>query len=122
MSDCGVCVYADYDGNNEFFSERIQKAAKPYRCCECGKTIPVGQRYTYACGKFDGDFRSVRTCLICDEIADAFCCDGRIFGQLWAGMHEVMGALTTACFERLKTPEAKADLRVRWMRWKGLTA
>jgi hypothetical protein len=41
---------------------------------------------------------------------------------LWPDMEEVFGKLTTSCFDKLQTPEAKAELRRRWMEWKGLSA
>jgi hypothetical protein len=122
MSDCGVCVFSGFEGEaNDFVNETIQQARKPYLCCECGKAISVGEKYEYARGASSGSFWAEKTCLICMEVRDAFCCDGWIYGELWNGMHEVMGQLTTSCFDKLSTPAAKADLRERWMRWKGLT-
>jgi hypothetical protein len=121
VSDCGVCVYSGYDGDGgELISDTIRVARKTHHCCECGRAILRGERYGYACGKSDGSFWANKTCLICDEIRTAFCCDGWIYGNLWDGMREVMGGLTVSCFERLSTPEAKTELRLRWMQWKGL--
>lgn len=126
MSDCGVCLYSDCDGYMsayDFCEVRTPKARKEHRCCECGKTIRIGERYERYAGKYDGDFCSIVTCLICAEIADAFYCDSRLYGGgLWEGMHEIMGELKSSCFDKLQTPEAKAELQRRWMEWKGLTA
>jgi hypothetical protein len=32
----------------------------------------------------------------------------------------VFPEFSLACLEKLKTPEAKAELQRRWMQWKGL--
>lgn len=120
MSDCGVCL-TGYDdcGDTEFIRTEIRKARKPHMCSECGKVIPVGEKYEHADGKTDGDFWGYDTCLICAEIADAFYCDGRWFGgMLWEGMEEVFGKLTTGCLERLTTAAAKAELMRRWNKWR----
>jgi len=124
MSDCGVCIGGgDYDGSYEFYEQEIRTARKTHRCIECRREIPVGEKYERVAGKFDGDFFSDCTCMPCAEIAEAFYCDGpRIAHCLWDDMDAVMGDLTTSCFDKLKTPEAKAFLRWRWMKWKGLVA
>lgn len=124
MSECGVCLYAECDdGISEFFECEIRTARKPHQCAECGHTIQPKCKYEYARGKFDGDFWDCKTCLICAEIADAFYCDGRLYGGgLWDNMEYVMGELTTSCFDKLSTPEAKQELRRRWMQWKGINA
>ncbi len=122
--DCGVCLYSgDADGFSEFFDVTFPVARKSHKCSECGRKIVPGEKYEYTRGKFDGDFWQEKTCLICAEIADAFYCDGRMYGgMLWESMDDVMGELTTSCFDKLKTPEAKAELQRRWMVWKGLVA
>jgi hypothetical protein len=122
LSDCGVCLYSECDGISEFFDCEVRTARKPHRCIECGKQIQPQEKYEYARGKFDGDFWDAHTCLPCAEIADAFYCDSRVYGGgLWENMEYVMGELTTSCFDKLQTPEAKAELRKRWMEWKFQT-
>lgn len=126
MSDCGACISnGDYfDGPAQIWESDIRKAAKPHRCCECGRVIEKGQKYEYYSMLFDGSWSHYNTCLICMEIADAFCCDGRLFGELWSSFVEadVWPQLNTSCFDKLQTPEAKAELQRRWMEWKGLVA
>jgi predicted RNA-binding Zn-ribbon protein involved in translation (DUF1610 family) len=122
MSDCGVCIYADADGYSELCDVTIRKARKPHRCSECGRQIKVGEKYEHYWGKWEGETAAIDTCIICSEIANAFYCDGRLYGGgLWDSMAYVMGELTTSCFDKLETPEAKAELRRRWMAWKGLS-
>jgi len=124
MSDCGVCVYTgdSFDGQADVLEGKIIKARKPHKCCECNETIHPGQRYERYSMLFNGRWSHHNTCLICAEIGEAFCCDGRLFGHLWEGFDEsdAWRRLTTSCFDKLQTPEAKAELRRRWMEWKGL--
>ena len=124
MSDCGVCVGA-FDGEpSEFVDQRIvAKARKPHRCSECNGVIEVGKSYHVASGKGDGEFWSFKTCMICREIRAAFSCEGETFGGIfWEEMEYCFEALNTSCFDKLTTPEAKAELQRRWMKWKGLAA
>lgn len=124
MSDCGVCVYSGLGESSsyDFHATRVVVGRKRHHCCECGRRIEVGERHVTHSGRYDGDFFSVRCCLICDEIADAFSCDGRLYGNFWDAMWDVYEYLNVSCFDRLQTPEAKAELRRRWMKWKGLAA
>lgn len=124
MSDCGVCV-GGYDGGlSEFFIKRIiNKSRRSHKCSECNAVIDSGKSYQVVSGKSEGDFWSYKTCLICAEIRSAFSCEGETLGGMfWSDMEYCWEALNTSCFDRLETPEAKAQLRRRWMQWKGLTA
>lgn len=126
MSDCGVCV-SSWDGEpGEFLETRIiRKSRKPHICSECGETIPTGSSYHVASGLSEGDFWSFKTCLVCNEIREAFSCDGVTYGGVfWEYFDEgdCWQALNISCFNRLTTPAAKAELQRRWMEWKGLTA
>lgn len=121
MSDCGVCISGYGDGDCTGYRCVIVKAGQDWECSECGCKIPRKSLYELASWFNDGSYGNAKTCLICAEIANAFMCGGRWHGSiLWDSMEEVFDKLTTACFDRLKTPEAKAELRQRWMVWKGL--
>jgi len=127
MGDCGVCIgisYGDCDGTPEVSNLRWPKARKEYRCCECERAIPKGEIYERASGKFDGEFYDQKTCEQCAEIRQSFSCEAPPpFGELWEEITDYLfPALTTTCFDKLITPQAKELLRVRWMKWKGLTA
>jgi hypothetical protein len=126
MSDCGVCISNAhrFDGPADIWESNIVKARRNYKCCECGRPIERGAKYERYDILFDGKWSHYRTCVLCAEISSAFCCDGRLFGNLWNDFDEseIWPAITTACFDRLDTPEAKAELRRRWMKWKGLIA
>jgi hypothetical protein len=123
MSDCGVCIGGyDYDGAPEFHAVKLPKARKPHACCECKRGIPSGSVYEKTSGKYDGEFYSNRTCLVCAEIRDAFSCDGGVLiGELWQEMHEYgFEKINESCFAKLQTVKAKRYLRGRWMKWKGI--
>jgi hypothetical protein len=119
MSDCGVCIGGEADGYCEFWDSKIVKARKPHKCYECRREIPVGAQYEYVAGKYDGDFFTHKTCLVCAEIRDSFSCGGGVqYGSLWEDMHYAFPEVTTGCLTKLKTPEAKAYLLERWNKWK----
>ena len=124
MGDCGVCL--SYGGDNECLGYRriICKAGQEWHCSECGCAIPKGQKYELAswfyADRSDGS-GNCKTCLICAEIAEAFMCGGRWHSNsFWDHMESAFPKLTTSCFDRLTTVEAKSELRRRWMEWKGL--
>lgn len=48
-----------------FFHDEIRKAAKPHRCCECGRTIAKGEQYTHSVGKMDDRMSTYRQCQHC---------------------------------------------------------
>ena len=122
MNDC-ACLYSDYDADVcEFSSFTIRTARKQHVCAECRQPIVPGTRYEYFAGKSDGDVFAQKTCLLCVEIRTAFYCDSLAFGQLWEDIHEQMfppvcGGLTSACLDKLKTPEAKQFLQRQWWQW-----
>ena len=125
MSDCGVCVYYDDNASYEDFSSERAPTTQEEECQECGKPLPSGTLHIFAQGDFDGEHFEHHVCLICHEIMEAFCCEGITYGGVFWSMpmdDDIWEGLTTACFDKLKTPEAKAELRRRWMEWKGLAA
>jgi hypothetical protein len=124
MDGCGVCV--SFGGGEECIGYRcvIVKAGQDWECSECGTKIAKGAQYELA-SWFYADrsgHGNCKTCLICAEIADAFMCGGRYHSSsFWEHMEDTAyPKLTTACFERLKTSAAKAELQRRWIEWKGL--
>lgn len=79
----------DYEPN-EFSSEKIRKARKEYRCCECAEPIHRGQKYHFFSGFFDGDFFKARTCIACNNARNAMMPGGFVFGALWESVREVL--------------------------------
>jgi hypothetical protein len=76
------------DGDFPLFEQvKMRRAAKPYRCSECGGPIRVHDRYEYFVGKWEkGEPVSVfRTCNTCiDGMRDWLqrWCDGWIFSAV----------------------------------------
>ncbi len=61
------------DGESpEFCRWTKPRARKEHECRECRRTIAVGERYELIVGKWDGEFDSLRTCLRCEAVRDAF--------------------------------------------------
>lgn len=134
MSDCGVCLTSDVDGDWEFAVDDTSTVTlnRDEACGECKCVIPSGSPLEEAtCFDNEDDDENgdpipphppIYTCLVCAEIAEAFYCEGRMWGVLWESMGYIMEDLNSSCFDRLTTPAAKAELRRRWMRWKGLAS
>lgn len=75
------------ESTGTFCKHKEQIARKKHRCCECEKTIQIGERYSYFSGlwiRYDGSthFGAFKTCFKCekdwDEILDVFCKNGEI--------------------------------------------
>ena len=71
------------------FKTETRRARKPHKCCECGTSIPVGGRYQYSSGIWDGEPSDYKQCINCNEIMDAaarsaeFAEEGPCFGELY---------------------------------------
>jgi len=84
-----VCDWRAEDGDSpEPFTERLIKARKEHKCCECHEVIKVGDIYELAKGRWDGDWRSYHTCLRCSRIRQDFMSCGWIYGGLWEALRE----------------------------------
>lgn len=122
MADCNVCLGGDIECYAEFYDSAIVKARKPHKCDECRSDIPKGAEYLRECGKWDGEFSSFHTCLICAELRTAFSCkdgQGICYGELWNEITAYLfPEMTTGCLEKLKTAAAKELLIKRWNEWK----
>ena len=114
-----TCVSMWCDEPADFYAERMRRARKPHRCCECSRTIAVGEEHEYATGKNDGVFWDYRTCAECREIRQAYCCDSWLFGQLWESMREQMfwgwdEMKMLDCLAKLTTDAATAKVRAEY--------
>ena len=122
MSKCGICLDAGCDFGDNSFEKYDATFKTPMKCCECEATILPGIKHERAYWvEQSGKPTVVHTCGVCAEIAWAFFCETRVYHALWEYMEDVYENFTVACFNKLKTPEAKAELQSRWMRWKGFT-
>lgn len=120
----------DYDGPS-FYVEEIRRAAKAHVCCECDDDILPGTKYESTRGKWDGDMRTYKTCLVCCEIRNHFgaaqepdedgfrCTGGWTYEALWMQLEESFFPRMTAggpCFVGLSAA-AKNMLFEKRMAW-----
>src|SRR5438270_4402360 len=88
VSNCDVCLIFDGDPA-EVFTQENRKARKQYECCECARTIRIGETYQICKMMYEGQWDTYRTCLICAEIRKAFSCEGEsIGGSFWDEMND----------------------------------
>jgi hypothetical protein len=123
MSECGLSIGCEADGQCEVYSIRYVRAKKEHICSECRKVIAVGEVYEYHFSVYEGDALTIKTCSICAEIRDAFTEPGSAIcpGEMWGEIKSyVFPEIKTSCYDRLSTPLAKAKLQLMWMKWKGL--
>ncbi len=57
-----------------------------HKCCECGSVISKGEKYHLDKGVWEGDFRTFKTCEICEKVRSAALSgdyDCICYEQLW---------------------------------------
>ena len=79
-----TCIGTDYDSEGWDFepSETFPLAKKNWKCGECGRVIPVGEKYSCYSGKWNGKFIVDRTCMDCRSVTEHLFC-GFTFGHIW---------------------------------------
>lgn len=115
MSNCS-CVYAGDTCEGEFYSDRIVKAKKKHKCCECRHEIKSGEKYEYTFGVWEGDPAIHKTCLDCVAVRNEFFCHGWAYGLVWEQLEEHIcgnnGEISSECILRLpeKAKEKVLDI------------
>jgi len=91
MSNCG-CVYVNI-GEECFSGSNTKKtfAAHEIECCECDRTIDIGETYAKTLAWYDPKKQPESPlrydmCLDCASIRDVFFCEG----YLYRGMYELL--------------------------------
>lgn len=89
MADGAVfdaCIYCEADDvDGRMLEEAAISARKVYRCCECYRTITVGERHWRAKGTWrDGGWWSERTCETCHRVRESLLRGSWVFGDLWS--------------------------------------
>lgn len=84
-----ACIGNEYEGEGWDFepTESYPVAKKNWRCGECGRVIPVGEKYYCHTGKWNGKFGVDRTCLDCSSVIEHLFC-GHAFGQAWEQLQD----------------------------------
>lgn len=119
MTCCAISSADDGDMPSEIFSDGIVTARKDHACVECRAAITIGTRHESTSGKWDGDVRTYRTCLMCVEIRNHFSCGGWTYGEVWRELEESLFPDMTAggeCMSGL-SPAARAMLFERRLAW-----
>ena len=100
MSNCS-CIYVnEFDESSFYKEEDILAARKCYVCCECGRKINVGDRYKKSVIKWNGEFRTFKTCVDCVSIINEFFCNGWHFGMVFEDLRAYMesgGEISEEC-------------------------
>lgn len=90
MSGC-ICVDVDYEARIYPYTQKIVRARKPWKCCECGENIAVGDLHEDYRGLCDGRWLSYRTCARCVALRDDVMECGWLFGTLVEVLWDVFG-------------------------------
>ena len=120
MGDCGVCIGGCDGDTPEIYNERMVRARKVHKCCECEREILVGAVYEKVSGRWEGEFGTYKFCADCSDIGKSLSCgEGRTFLNLWDDIEEnLFPNMTRGCINKLQTASAKVFLVKRWNEWK----
>lgn len=123
-----ACIGSEYDEGGWSFepSETYPVAKKNWKCCECGRQIPKGEKYYCLTGKWHGEFFVERMCMDCRSVTEHLFC-GFTFGQVWEDLRDHLydtgGEISWEKVARL-TPAARekvcAMIEDVWRREKGV--
>lgn len=90
MSSCNCSCSIDTCGESSVtLSVLTPTARKEHTCGECGETIRKGEKYERYTGIGDGVMFTAKTCMLCTEIRDCFCCS-YYFGEVWLSIRDCM--------------------------------
>ena len=84
-----VCDWRTEDNDQPaLFSEKMVKARKEHKCCECHEPIKPGNIYELVKGLWQGDWGTYKTCRVCAQIRKDFMSCGWIYGGLWEALRD----------------------------------
>lgn len=85
-----ACIDSGYDDEGGWSfepKETYPTAKKNWKCCECNRQIPKGEKYYCLTGKWHGEFFVERMCFDCRSVTEHLFC-GFTFGQVWEELRE----------------------------------
>ena len=82
--------YCDGD-EPKVMTEKVVKARKQHRCCECLADIWVGEEHEHVRGIWDDVWESYRTCMACVKSWEALGEPCRVIGKLRELQQEAIG-------------------------------
>ncbi len=108
--ECATVSCSMDDGIATILQDKIVTAAKEHCCCECRRTITMGEKYKTEVTLYDGRIVRYKTCLDCISIRDEFFSEGwyweAIKEMLWEHVMECQGDISESSLEAL-TPMAR---------------
>lgn len=76
-----------------FYHDKWVVGRKDYKCCECGASIPNGDRHFMAAGKWGSHFEVYRRCNRCQKLCEAIeATDEAECSVCFCGLFECYGA------------------------------
>lgn len=109
MSSCGCQIEQDCDGGPSLFTEKILKARKQHKCCECKEVIQPGESYERVKGLWEGVWQKYDTCMHCLSLRKVFFCGytyGEVLWDLEEHIRESGGEVLDSQISKL-TPKAR---------------
>ena len=85
-----MCMYDEDEDSPQVHRNAVRRAAKPHKCCECGRRIAVGEIYRYDFQVYDGFAGSWHTCAHC-RVAQEWLvreCGGYLIEGTWEDIAE----------------------------------
>jgi hypothetical protein len=64
-----MCMY-DYADEPFFYNVEHRRAKKAHNCCECARSISIGEKYYYVSGKWVDHIGCYKTCSHCKVVQD----------------------------------------------------
>lgn len=88
--DCVFVDLSDVDiGSVKTRKTREKEAVVLLTCCECQKTIQIGETFRYEkTTLFNGCSFKRSTCMDCISIRDTFFCEGWFYGEMYSHLEE----------------------------------
>jgi len=98
----------------KFARTELRRARKEHHCQECQGRIAVGELYELNTGLYDDGFSTFKTCAICREIRNCYCCNW-YYGGVWEELDMWFAdeEMTLCSLDKL-SPEARAEM-IDWI-------
>ena len=80
------CIVGDTDYDGRTICERKTKSRKQWRCCECLRTITIGESYYATKIVSEDGFWTERTCSTCHDVRKSLMRGSWCFGELWTSV------------------------------------
>ena len=102
------CICVDSSDGPEAFKSVDPVAHKEHTCCECKRTILIGEKYRKESGIWEGRPNRYKTCPDCLSVRNEFFCEGYMYQEMWEYVEEYLreanGMFSTDCIMALTPP------------------